>query len=81
MIMYLRDRLQEAILRGRRNLSLGAEPRLRDRDRQPEAILAIKEQRGMAEIIVILAMVGFVVTVAIAVAYLVIYLFGNNGMH
>lgn len=35
----------------------------------------------MAEIIATLAMGGGVVTIAIAMAYLVIYLFGNTGTH
>jgi hypothetical protein len=35
----------------------------------------------MVEAIATLAMGGFVVAVAIGVAYLTIYLFGNNGTH
>lgn len=35
----------------------------------------------MAEIIATLAIGGVVVAVAIAMAYLAIYLFGNNGTH
>lgn len=35
----------------------------------------------MAETIAILAIGGVVVAVSIGVAYLVIYLFGNNGKH
>ncbi len=35
----------------------------------------------MAEIIVTLAVGGVVVAIAVGVAYLVIYLFGNNGTH
>jgi len=35
----------------------------------------------MAETIVMLAIGGIVVTVSVTVAYVVIYLFGNNGTH
>ncbi len=40
-----------------------------------------KEVRGMAETIAILAIGGIVVTVSVAGAYLVTYLFGNDGTH
>jgi hypothetical protein len=35
----------------------------------------------MAEAIAMLVVGGLVVTVSVGVAYLVIYLFGNNGTH
>jgi hypothetical protein len=40
-----------------------------------------KEVRVMAEAIAMLVVGGLVVTVSVGVAYLVIYLFGNNGTH
>lgn len=40
-----------------------------------------KEMRDMAEAIVMLVVGGLVVTVSVGVAYLVIYLFGNNRTH
>ena len=56
-----------------------AEPRPRSRDHLRGSALSTKEQRGTAELIAALTMGGIVVAMATAMAYLVIYLFGNNG--
>lgn len=42
---------------------------------------ASKEVRGMVETIAIFAIGGVIVAVSVAVAYLVIWLFGNDGTH